>query len=142
MAWLDLCRRTTEQRVEQVFSEASFYPREPLVVVVQVMEKNLNLSFLLSWWAGKTSVSFRLLAFDVGSLQTESWRHLGWEQLSEFTALKWQESGRRVARDRQWAWEISPVALESQEVSSQGTKRDRDEGCWWFLTEMILRIQA
>jgi len=70
-----------------VFSEASFYPREPLVLVVQVMEKNLNLSFLLSWWAGKTSVSFRLLAFDVGSLQTESWRHLGWEQLSEFTAL-------------------------------------------------------
>lgn len=70
-------RSTIGQRAEQVFSEVNLYPREPLVPVVQMMEKNLNLSFLLSQWAEKTSVSFRLHAFDVGSLQTESGWHLG-----------------------------------------------------------------
>lgn len=46
-------RSTLGQRVEQVFSEVSLYPREPSVPVVQMVEKNLNLSFLLSQWAEK-----------------------------------------------------------------------------------------
>lgn len=46
-------RSTLGQRAEQVFSEVILYPREPSVPVVQMVEKNLNLSFLLSQWAEK-----------------------------------------------------------------------------------------
>lgn len=46
MARLDLYRRTIERRAEQLFSGAGFYPREPLIPVVQAMGKKSESQFL------------------------------------------------------------------------------------------------